>query len=44
MHADALASLAGPDRAVLLRVLGLLAEGDLGTPSESPRPARRARR
>ncbi|MCY0954922.1 MarR family winged helix-turn-helix transcriptional regulator [Streptomyces sp. H27-S2] len=43
VHADALASLAGPDRAVLLRVLGLLAEGDLGTPSESPRPARRAR-
>ncbi|MER5870818.1 MarR family winged helix-turn-helix transcriptional regulator [Streptomyces sp. NPDC002044] len=43
VHADALASLPGPDRAVLLRVLGLLAEGDLGTPSESPRPARRAR-
>lgn len=43
VHADALASLAGADRSALLRVLGLLVEGDLATPSESPRPARRAR-
>ncbi|MFJ4775233.1 MarR family winged helix-turn-helix transcriptional regulator [Streptomyces sp. NPDC088762] len=43
VHADALASLADADRATLLRVLGVLAEGDLGTPSDSPRPARRAR-
>lgn len=43
VHADALASLADTDRAVLLRVLGMLAEGDLAAPSESPRPARRAR-
>ncbi|MFD7094586.1 MarR family winged helix-turn-helix transcriptional regulator [Streptomyces xanthophaeus] len=43
VHADALAALPEADRAALLRVLGLLAEGDLGTPSDSPRPARRAR-
>ncbi len=43
VHADALASLADADRTALLRVLGLLVEGDLGTPSDSPRPARRAR-
>ncbi|MFD9725497.1 MarR family winged helix-turn-helix transcriptional regulator [Streptomyces sp. NPDC059072] len=43
VHADALADLAEADRAALLRVLGLLVEGDLATPSETPRPARRAR-
>ncbi|MFD7260069.1 MarR family winged helix-turn-helix transcriptional regulator [Streptomyces sp. NPDC059874] len=43
VHADALASLAESDRTSLLRVLGLLVEGDLATPTESPRPARRAR-
>ncbi|MFJ8011921.1 MarR family winged helix-turn-helix transcriptional regulator [Streptomyces sp. NPDC096339] len=43
VHADALAGLAESDRTTLLRVLGLLVEGDLATPSESPRPARRAR-
>lgn len=43
VHADALASLADADRTALLRVLGLLVEGDLATPSDSPRPARRAR-
>ncbi|MCX4692218.1 MarR family winged helix-turn-helix transcriptional regulator [Streptomyces sp. NBC_01408] len=43
VHADALASLSDADRTTLLRVLGLLAEGGLGTPSDSPRPARRAR-
>ncbi|MFC9293191.1 MarR family winged helix-turn-helix transcriptional regulator [Streptomyces sp. NPDC057011] len=43
VHADALADLADADRATLLRVLGRLAEGELGTPSDGPRPARRAR-
>ncbi|MFB6615275.1 MarR family winged helix-turn-helix transcriptional regulator [Streptomyces sp. NPDC085524] len=43
VHADALAGLAETDRTTLLRVLGLLVEGDLATPSDSPRPARRAR-
>ncbi|MFD7558794.1 MULTISPECIES: MarR family winged helix-turn-helix transcriptional regulator [unclassified Streptomyces] len=43
VHADALAALAEADRTALLRVLGLLVEGDLATPSETPRPARRAR-
>ncbi|MBT2539566.1 winged helix DNA-binding protein [Streptomyces sp. ISL-44] len=43
VHADALASLADADRTALLRVLGLLVEGDLATASDSPRPARRAR-
>lgn len=43
VHADALASLADADRTALLRVLGVLVEGDLATPSDSPRPARRAR-
>lgn len=43
VHADALASLADADREALLRGLKLLAQGDLETPSESPRPARRAR-
>lgn len=43
VHADALASLADNERSALLRGLKLLAQGDLETPSESPRPARRAR-
>uniref|UniRef100_A0AAU2JQ37 MarR family transcriptional regulator n=1 Tax=Streptomyces sp. NBC_00049 TaxID=2903617 RepID=A0AAU2JQ37_9ACTN len=43
VHTDALGSLADADRTALLRVLGLLVEGDLATPSEGPRPARRAR-
>ncbi|MDJ0380787.1 MarR family transcriptional regulator [Streptomyces sp. G-G2] len=43
VHAEALASLADADRAALLRVLNLLVDGDLATPSESPRLARRAR-
>ncbi|MFG2982797.1 MarR family winged helix-turn-helix transcriptional regulator [Streptomyces sp. NPDC048258] len=43
VHADALASLSETDRTALLRALGLLVEGDLATPSDSPRPARRAR-
>ncbi|MFD9405647.1 MarR family winged helix-turn-helix transcriptional regulator [Streptomyces sp. NPDC059989] len=43
VHADALASLSDADRSTLLRVLGLLAEGDLGIPADGPRPARRAR-
>ncbi|MGW6703801.1 MarR family winged helix-turn-helix transcriptional regulator [Streptomyces sp. NPDC054956] len=43
VHADALASLGDKDRAALLHGLKLLVKGDLETPSESPRPARRAR-
>ncbi|MFI5984706.1 MarR family winged helix-turn-helix transcriptional regulator [Streptomyces sp. NPDC051555] len=43
VHAEALGSLADDDRAALLRVLNLLVEEDLAIPSESPRPARRAR-
>ncbi|MCX5151781.1 MarR family winged helix-turn-helix transcriptional regulator [Streptomyces sp. NBC_00320] len=43
VHADALASLAAADREDLLRVLKQLVEGDLESPSEGPRPARRAR-
>ncbi|MFE9562584.1 MarR family winged helix-turn-helix transcriptional regulator [Streptomyces sp. NPDC006487] len=43
VHAEALASLSDADREAVLRVLNLLVKGDLGTPSESPRPARRAR-
>ncbi|MCX5377223.1 MarR family winged helix-turn-helix transcriptional regulator [Streptomyces sp. NBC_00091] len=43
VHADALADLSDADRDCLLRVLGRLAEGPLGVPAESPRPARRAR-
>ncbi|MCX4546142.1 MarR family transcriptional regulator [Streptomyces sp. NBC_01565] len=43
VHAEALASLAPADRKALLRVLTLLAEGDLEAPAETPRPARRAR-
>lgn len=43
VHADALASLPQADRTALLRALGLLVEDGLATPSDSPRPARRAR-
>ncbi|MEU3773021.1 MarR family transcriptional regulator [Streptomyces sp. NPDC032472] len=43
VHAEALASLAAADREALLRGLKLLAEGGLEAPSETPRPARRAR-
>lgn len=43
VHADALTSLAAADRKDLLRVLTQLVEGDLESPSESLRPARRAR-
>ncbi|MEU9299027.1 MarR family winged helix-turn-helix transcriptional regulator [Streptomyces sp. NPDC048269] len=43
VHADAVASLTDTDRTALLRALGVLVEGDLATPSDSPRPARRAR-
>ncbi|WP_330331471.1 MarR family transcriptional regulator [Streptomyces sp. NBC_00536] len=43
VHAEAVGSLTDADRTALLRVLNLLVEGDLAVPSESPRPARRAR-
>ncbi|MEV8532221.1 MarR family winged helix-turn-helix transcriptional regulator [Streptomyces sp. NPDC051211] len=43
VHQEALASLTATDRKALLRGLNLLVEGDLATPSDSPRPARRAR-
>ncbi|MEU6894058.1 MarR family transcriptional regulator [Streptomyces sp. NPDC046557] len=43
VHADALGSLPPADRKALLRALGLLAQGALDTPSDTPRPARRAR-
>ncbi|GGT55217.1 MarR family winged helix-turn-helix transcriptional regulator [Streptomyces purpureus] len=43
VHEQALASLPEADRAALVRALGLLTEGHLATPVESPRPARRAR-
>ncbi|AWZ09394.1 MULTISPECIES: MarR family winged helix-turn-helix transcriptional regulator [unclassified Streptomyces] len=43
VHADALASLGDKDRAALLHGLKQLAGGGLETPSQSPRPARRAR-
>ncbi|MER5727710.1 MarR family winged helix-turn-helix transcriptional regulator [Streptomyces sp. NPDC002138] len=43
VHAEAVGSLTDADRAALMRVLNLLVEGDLAVPSESPRPARRAR-
>ncbi|WP_327305727.1 MarR family transcriptional regulator [Streptomyces sp. NBC_01298] len=43
VHADALGSLTDADREAVVRVLSLLVKGDLETPSESPRPARRAR-
>ncbi|MFE5241127.1 MULTISPECIES: MarR family winged helix-turn-helix transcriptional regulator [unclassified Streptomyces] len=43
VHQDALGSLPDADREVLLRALGLLADGHLATPVENPRPVRRAR-
>ncbi|WP_331723686.1 MULTISPECIES: MarR family winged helix-turn-helix transcriptional regulator [unclassified Streptomyces] len=43
VHAAALASLPPADREALLRTLRLLAGDALAVPSESPRPARRAR-
>lgn len=43
VHEQALASLPERDRQALLQALGRLASGHLATPSESPRPARRAR-
>ncbi|MBT2446375.1 MarR family transcriptional regulator [Streptomyces sp. ISL-43] len=43
VHADALASLGDKDRAALLHGLKLLVQGDLESPSQTPRPARRAR-
>ncbi|MFF3012928.1 MarR family winged helix-turn-helix transcriptional regulator [Streptomyces sp. NPDC057939] len=43
VHAEALGSLSATDREALLRGLKLLVGGALDTPSESPRPARRAR-
>ncbi|MGW6866263.1 MarR family winged helix-turn-helix transcriptional regulator [Streptomyces sp. NPDC054904] len=43
VHSDALGSLSATDREALLRGLRLLVGGALDTPSESPRPARRAR-
>ncbi|MDA5284933.1 MarR family transcriptional regulator [Streptomyces sp. Isolate_45] len=43
VHSEALGSLSATDREALLRGLRLLVGGALDTPSESPRPARRAR-
>lgn len=43
VHADALGSLRDTDREALLRALRLLAADALAVPSESARPARRAR-
>ncbi|MFE3017958.1 MarR family winged helix-turn-helix transcriptional regulator [Streptomyces sp. NPDC059256] len=43
VHARALDTLDEGDRQVLLQALNQLAAGHLATPSESPRPARRAR-
>ncbi|MFI8102692.1 MarR family winged helix-turn-helix transcriptional regulator [Streptomyces sp. NPDC086023] len=43
VHRDAVATLPEADRAALLKGLRLLAEGELSTPVDSPRPARRAR-
>ncbi|WP_266992675.1 MarR family winged helix-turn-helix transcriptional regulator [Streptomyces melanogenes] len=43
VHAAALASLPPADREALLRTLRLLTQDALAVPSESPRPARRAR-
>ncbi|MEU5024524.1 MarR family winged helix-turn-helix transcriptional regulator [Streptomyces milbemycinicus] len=43
VHREALTSLTEPDRATLLQALNQLTEGHLATPTESPRPARRAR-
>ncbi|GHB43242.1 MarR family transcriptional regulator [Streptomyces cirratus] len=43
VHADALGSLSPADREALTRILGLLAQGALDTPSDTSRAARRAR-
>ncbi|MCI3931939.1 MarR family winged helix-turn-helix transcriptional regulator [Streptomyces sp. AN091965] len=43
VHERALGALSKTDRTALLRALNRLVEGHLATPSESPRPARRAR-
>ncbi|MDX2390094.1 MULTISPECIES: MarR family transcriptional regulator [unclassified Streptomyces] len=43
VHSEALGSLSATDREALLRGLRLLVGGALDAPSESPRPARRAR-
>lgn len=43
VHEAALASLPADEREVLVRALNTLVEGHLGTPVESPVPARRAR-
>ncbi|MBH5334105.1 winged helix-turn-helix transcriptional regulator [Streptomyces pactum] len=43
VHREVLASLPDADREVLLRALTGLVRGELATPVESPRPARRAR-
>ncbi|MFI8927039.1 MarR family winged helix-turn-helix transcriptional regulator [Streptomyces sp. NPDC053474] len=43
VHERALGALSKTDRTALLRALNRLVEGHLATPSETPRPARRAR-
>ncbi|XRQ11019.1 MarR family winged helix-turn-helix transcriptional regulator [Actinomadura welshii] len=43
VHEAALASLPAAEREVFLRALNTLVTGHLATPSESPRPVRRAR-
>ncbi|WP_203181684.1 MarR family winged helix-turn-helix transcriptional regulator [Streptomyces pratensis] len=43
VHQEALAALPDSDRETLLRTLNQLTTGHLATPSESPRPVRRAR-
>ncbi|MFJ4837984.1 MarR family winged helix-turn-helix transcriptional regulator [Streptomyces sp. NPDC088746] len=43
VHREALGTLPDGDREALLRALNQLATGHLATPSESPRPVRRAR-
>ncbi|MCX4675396.1 MarR family transcriptional regulator [Streptomyces sp. BE308] len=43
VHREALAALAATDREVLLRALNALADDHLATPTENPRPVRRAR-
>ncbi|MFI6347717.1 MarR family winged helix-turn-helix transcriptional regulator [Streptomyces sp. NPDC050560] len=43
VHREALADLPEADRAAFLGLMGRLVDGALGTPVESPRPARRAR-
>ncbi|WP_351229969.1 MarR family winged helix-turn-helix transcriptional regulator [Streptomyces sp. NPDC002133] len=43
VHAEALGTLANEDRETLLRALNQLADDGLATPTDSPRPTRRAR-